>query len=39
MLNDKLFHDALPGHFIQYGVLADDRIKLLLDKLTQIIKG
>jgi hypothetical protein len=26
----RSFHDALPGHFVQHGNLADDRIKLLL---------
>lgn len=37
MLDDRKFHDALPGHFIQYGNLAEDRIQLLLNKLKQLL--
>jgi hypothetical protein len=29
----RSFHDALPGHFAQYGNLAEDRIDLLLQKI------
>lgn len=32
------FHDSLPGHFIQYGSLADDRITLFLARVEQIIR-
>lgn len=38
MLDNRGFHDALPGHFVQYGQLADDRVELLMDKLEQITK-
>lgn len=34
----RSFHDALPGHFIQYGNLADARIELLVKKIKTIIK-
>lgn len=37
MQKKKQFHDALPGHFIHYGDLADDRIKLLLNRMREII--
>lgn len=30
------FKGAIPGHFSQYGSLANDRIKLLEQKLTSI---
>lgn len=33
----RAFHDALPGHFIHYGQLADDRIELFLEKWELII--
>jgi len=36
MQNNRAFHDALPGHFIQYGDLAEERIEYLLEK-TQTI--
>ena len=35
-LDNRGFHDALPGHFVPYGRLADDRIELLMNKLEQI---
>jgi len=31
-------HDALPGYFVQYGDLADVRIKFLLEKLESMIQ-
>ena len=34
--NSRAFHDALPGHFIQYGSLADDRINFLVKKVKEI---
>lgn len=33
MHTNHSFHDALPGHFIQHGNLADDRIELFLKKI------
>lgn len=32
------FHGAIPGHFVQYGNLADDRIELLEQKIRSIIR-
>lgn len=34
--NNRSFHDALPGHFVQYGALADERIDLMVQKTAQI---
>lgn len=34
----RSFHDALPGHFIHYGNLANDRIQLFLNKIEEIIQ-
>lgn len=34
--DSRSFHDALPGHFVQYGNLADDRIEFFLDKIKKI---
>lgn len=31
--NDRSFHDSLPGHFVSYGILAEDRI----DRFTKCI--
>jgi hypothetical protein len=39
MLENRYFHDALPGHFIQYGDLANDRIELLLNKIEHAVKA
>ena len=32
------FHDALPGHFVQYGSLAEDRIELFKERLKLILQ-
>jgi len=34
--NNRFFHDALPGHFVQYGSVADERITFFLQKIEQI---
>lgn len=39
ILDDRSFHDALPGHFNIYGNLAKDRIELFLDSVEQIISS
>ncbi len=37
LINDSpSFHDALPGQFVYYGSLADERIKYLIQKITAI---
>jgi len=33
------FNGAIPGHFVQYGNLAEDRIELLEQKIKAIIEG
>jgi hypothetical protein len=38
VFQNRSFHDALPGHFIQYNDLRDSRIKLFLEKIQQIIQ-
>ena len=39
-INSKLaFKGAIPGHFVQYGNLAEDRIQLLEQNIKTIIKG
>jgi len=35
----RAFHDALPSHFIHYGVLANDRITLFLKKMKAVMDG
>ena len=35
---NRAFHGAVPGHFVQYGSLADSRIELLEQKLKNITK-
>ncbi len=37
--NNRSFHGALPGHFVQYGRLAEDRIEMLEEKMKKIIAG
>ncbi len=37
--SSRAFHDALPGHFNQYGQLVEDKIDWLLDKISLMIKG
>lgn len=39
MMKDRDFHDALPGHFIQYGSLSKARIDLFLENLEWILKN
>ncbi len=39
MVSNRLFQDALPGHFIHYGDLADERIELFLKKINEIGYG
>ncbi len=34
--NNRFFHDALPGHFVQYSSVADERITFFLQKIEQI---
>lgn len=36
MYNNRSFHDALPGHFVQYGSLANERIELFSQKIEKI---
>ncbi|MCW5589023.1 MAG: hypothetical protein KIT27_05095 [Legionellales bacterium] len=36
--DNRAFHGAIPGHFVQYGGLADSRIEILEQKLKDIIK-
>lgn len=36
MLDQRAFHDALPGHFLQYGSLANDRINTLVDNIEKM---
>lgn len=36
VINSPSFKGAIPGHFAQYGSVANDRIKLLEQKLTSI---
>ena len=38
VFNNPDFHNALPGHFVHHGSLADDQITLLKEKLQQILK-
>jgi len=36
--NHRAFHDALPGHFIHYGKLADERIDFFTKKVNEIAR-
>lgn len=36
--NSSAFKGAVPGHFVQYGILANDRIAMLERKINEIIK-
>ncbi len=37
--NNRFFQDALPGHFMPYGNIADERIELLIKKIEHIIQS
>lgn len=37
MLKMRAFHDALPGHFSPYGALAEERIRLTVEKITMMV--
>ena len=37
MMQNRFFHDALPGHLVHYGNLSEERIDLLLEKVNQIV--
>ena len=37
--SSRAFHDALPGHFNQYGQLVEDKVDWLLDKISLMTKG
>lgn len=39
IINHPSFNGAIPGHFVQYGNLAEDRIELLERKIKAIIEG
>lgn len=36
---NRAFHGAIPGHFVQYGNLAESRIELFEQKIKAIIKA
>ena len=39
IMNDMNFKGAIPGHFIQYGKLADERVELFEQKLRSIVQS
>lgn len=38
-ISSRAFHDAIPGHFTQYGRLVEDKVEWLLEKISLIIKA
>ena len=36
MIKNSAFQQALPGHFAQYGALANERINMFLERLNQM---